>query len=559
MSPNDRLTIVLLPLLLLLPAKVLAASPQPEVLAEQRVEQGREPVPKPSPTPAASPTAAPSAPASPTPAPSIESPSEPPQAETSQPETPQTVEAATPPRDPQAQARFEKLVEADRLYREGQHAAAEKLYREVKGVANATSPLPERPAPLTDPTQLPPGGQVFWREAEAGFSLKLESRIFVPLRLLVEKYPQFVPGHLRLAEALKQYRKSEEALAVLERATTLYPNQIDLVRAWIAALAEQERWLEASIGARQFALLNPQHPEAANLTALADRDLERYKAQLRGQLRTNAIGNILTGALTYGLTGSLFGPLSAIQTTAILIQGESGVGNRLADRAKRDLPLVEDEAVVAYVNEVGNKLATMTGRKDFKYEFYVVLDDDLNAFALPGGKVFVNAGAIVRTNSEAELAGLLAHELSHAVLSHGFQLVTSGNLTANVTQLIPYAGGMVGNLLVLNYSRDMERQADILGTRILASSGYAADGLHNLMVTLKQEEEKKGRRPVFTWLSSHPLTEERIRYLDSLIVQGQYNRYAYEGVERYAAIQARVEKLLKEQKDREAAEQKNRR
>jgi len=72
------------------------------------------------------------------------------------------------------------------------------------------------------------------------------------------------------------------------------------------------------------------------------------------------------------------------------------------------------------MNDLGQKTAHATGRNDFEYEFYVVLDDDLNAFALPGGKVFVNAGAITHTKSEAELAGLLAHELSHAVLSHGF-------------------------------------------------------------------------------------------------------------------------------------------
>ena len=73
--------------------------------------------------------------------------------------------------------------------------------------------------------------------------------------------------------------------------------------------------------------------------------------------------------------------------------------------------------------------------------------------------------------------------MSHAVLSHGFQLVTSGNLTANIVQYLPL-GGTIANLIVLDYSRDMERQADILGTRMLASTCYAADGMRNLMVSL---------------------------------------------------------------------------
>jgi predicted Zn-dependent protease len=172
---------------------------------------------------------------------------------------------------------------------------------------------------------------------------------------------------------------------------------------------------------------------------LADENLKRYKRHLRAELRGNAIANVITGALSYAVTGSLYGPLTAVETSVLMLRGESAIGESVTKQAKRQLPLVEDEEVLKYVRDIGNKLATVAGRSDFEYEFYVVLDDKLNAFALPGGKVFVNAGAITRTNSEAELAGLLAHELSHAVLSHGFQLVTQGNLTSSVTGFIPYA------------------------------------------------------------------------------------------------------------------------
>ena len=431
--------------------------------------------------------------------------------------------------------RRQKLMEADRLYLAGQIPEAEKLYREVKAPFATT--IPKRPEPILDPAQLSPAGRVYWREAQA--SPKLQTRIMVPLRLLVEEYPQFIPGHLRLAEVLQQGDRSQEAIDVLEQATSLYPNQPELVKAKVAALAADKKWMEASLAARQFAILNSKQQNAAQFTQLADENLKRYKKHLRRKLRGNTIANIITGALGYAVTGNLLGPISAVQTTAMVLKGESSIGKSVAKDARKQLPMVEDKMVVGYVNELGQKLAKVSGRNDFQYEFYVVLDDGLNAFALPGGKVFINAGAIAQTKSEAELAGLIAHELSHAVLSHSFQLIAQGNLIANVTQYVPY-GGTVASLFALDYSRDMERQADTLGTRLIASSGYAADGVRNLMVTL--DEQEKSSPPA--WLSSHPATDDRIRYLENLIERNGYNRYAYEGVARHAQIKAQVEKLL---------------
>jgi len=457
-----------------------------------------------------------------------------------------STEAKEPELSPEELARQKKLIEADQLYLSGQMGAAQQLYREAKDPFKAEAPAQEKPTAIYDPAKLSAAGSVYWRMSGEGLAQNLETKIMVPLQFLVQQYPEFIPGHLRYAQALKDYRQSEKALQVLEQATALYPGEADLLKAKIALLDEQKKWLEASLEARQFALLYADNPQSSEFAALADENLERYKRHVRRELRGNAIANVITGALGYVLTGNLFGPISAVDSTVMLLRGESSVGESVANRAKKYLPLMEDEQVFNYVREVGNKLAIVAGREDFQYEFYVVMDDDINAFALPGGKVFVNAGAILHTNSEAELAGLLAHELSHSVLSHGFQLATQGNLTANVTQYVPY-GGTLANLLVLNYSRDMERQADVLGTRILASSGYAADGMRNLMVTLDKEERD---RAVFAWLSSHPDAKERISNLETLIERNGYNRYAYEGVARHLEIQKRVAQLLKEYKER---------
>lgn len=449
---------------------------------------------------------------------------------------------------PEELNRQQKLMEGDKLYLAGNVAEAEKVYREVKEPfkqAVGDSNEQRQPA-ITDAAQLTPAGRVYWREAEAGIIGNLQTRILVPLELLVQQVPQFIPGHIRYAEYLKKYGDEKKALQVLERAATLYPNQPDLVRARVAALADAKKWMEASLAARQYAILNPNDPLMPEFTKLADDNLKRYKSHIRGEIRGNAIANIITGALGYAVTGSLLGPFSALDSTVMLLQGEESIGNSVAKQAKKQLDLVKDETVNTYVNDIGQKLAKVAGRNEFKYEFFVIPEPDLNAFALPGGKVFINAGAIEKAKSEAELAGLIGHELSHVVLSHGFQLVTQGNLISNITQYLPL-GGTVGQLFGLSYSRDMERQADVLGTRLLVTTGYAADGLRNLMVTLKQQMKNRNSPP--TWASSHPGGSERVGYLEDLITRNGYNRYAYEGVAKHEEIRSKVKTILKEVKE----------
>lgn len=459
--------------------------------------------------------------------------------ETKKPQSGEPAPEKEPEISPEELARRQQLIAADRLYLEGKFAEAQKLYRAAKATFH-TEVISDRQPPFSNPEELPPAGRVYWRQSEEGLAQKLETKIMVSLQFLVEQVPGFVPGHLRYAQALKDYNQPEAALQVLEKATTIYPDQPDLLKEKVALLAENKKWLEASVSARQFVLLNPQHPDATQLKQLAEENFNRYRADLQERITGNAIANIITGALGFALTGSIFGPLNAIQTTALLLQGESAVGSQIAGQAQQELELIKDEEVLKYVRDLGNKLAKAAGREDFQYEFYVVKEKSLNAFALPGGKVFINTGAILKTNSEAELAGLLAHELSHAVLSHGFQLLTQGNLTANIAQFVPL-GGTIANVLALSYSRDMEQQADILATRLLAASGYAADGLRNLMITLNQE---RSSQPIFNWLSSHPAPEDRVNYLEELIQQNGYNRYSYEGVAKHSEIQAKLKKLL---------------
>lgn len=461
-------------------------------------------------------------------------------AETESLESEPTAEAE-PELTPEERQRRELLMQADALYLSGNIEAAEKLYRQAKDpLWKGRGEAIQSPVALYDPDTIAPAAQVYWREGMMGLEAGLETRTLIPLRLLVEQYPEFIPGHIQLAEALQQYEQTEEALTVLDQAVALYPNEPGLVRAHAQALAEQEQWMEASITARQFALLNQSVPEAKKFRWMANEYLDEFKSEARTNQWGSAIANVITGTISAVVTGNIFAPISGVSSAVALLQGEEQIGEQVASQARRQLPLVHDPEIVAYVDEIGQRLAQVAGRDEFEYEFEVVLDDRLNAFALPGGKIFVNAGAIAETESEAELAGLLAHELAHTVLSHGFQLVTEGNLTASLAQYLPF-GGTIADLLIMGYSRDMERQADVLGTQILASAGYAADGLHNLMVTLNEQEEDS---PVFSWLSTHPLTDDRVEYTAEVVEERNFNRYQYEGIAGHSDIQAEVRALL---------------
>ncbi|ACK70799.1 peptidase M48 Ste24p [Gloeothece citriformis PCC 7424] len=450
---------------------------------------------------------------------------------------------------------YQQMAQADRYYRCGQSLVAQQMYRELKKPFEAEIKYQREliPEAIYEPQYLQPGGAVYWRLYQEALDQKhLESKMIAPLKLLTEQHPEFIPGHIEYAKVLREYGKEKEALEALEYGVTLYPNQAPLVMAKIEADQAEKRWLDASLTARRFALFNPDHFRAQEFTQLADENLQRYKNNLRSKLTWNAVGNAVLGGLGYAFMGNILGPLSAIETTAILIQGEEAIGESSAKYFQKRLKLVEDEEVVSYVREMGEKIAGVAGRSEFDYEFFVIMDENLNAFALPGGKIFINAGAILKTNSEAELAGLIAHELSHTVLSHSFQLMTSGNLLANVTQFVPYLGSSAGDLIVLNYSRDMEREADIFGTRLLAASGYAADGVRNLMIILEKEDNASPP----AWLSTHPDTSDRVKYVEKMIVQERLNRYTYEGVERHWKIRNRVGQLLDEyRKEKEEKEE----
>ena len=447
--------------------------------------------------------------------------------------------------DSDDEGRLQRLADGDRLYRDGNISGAENIYREVKpSYSSAVSRNGEIPEPIYDPNELGGAGRVYWREAKAGFEQNMESRMFIALEALVENYPEFIPGHLLLVDALKEYDREDEAIEVLERAATLYPQEPDLIAAEIQAKADDKQWLEASISARQFSLIFPEDEKAEEFSNIADEYLGKYQSGMKRKLIGKAILSGVINVGDYLLTGNAAGGIPTLQLTMLLLQGESSFGNQFSEAYKQQFReqnvLVEDPEIVEYVDRLGQQVAGLMGRDEFDYEFNVIANEALNAFAMPGGKIFVHTGALMQLQTEAELVGLLGHEVAHAVLSHGYQRIANGTLLSNLNRVLPL-GDVVAELLNRAYSRQNERQSDILGTRVLAGTKYAADGVRNVMVRLDKLYGDKAPPP---WLSTHPPSSERVRYLEEMIVANSYNPYAYEGVSELTAIQNRVQELF---------------
>jgi beta-barrel assembly-enhancing protease len=199
---------------------------------------------------------------------------------------------------------------------------------------------------------------------------------------------------------------------------------------------------------------------------------------------------------------------------------DAQLGRQVSRDAERQVPMLNDARVDAYLNSLGRRLAAHAPYHYFQYQFKCVNDRAINAFALPGGFVYINRGVLEAADNEAQVAGVMAHEISHVELRHGTNQATKayawqvplgvlgGALGNNAVGAVAQAiGGFAVNSVLLKYSRTAESQADILGTQILYDSGYDARAMAQFFE--KIEAESKGRSPA-EFFSNHPSPEHRI-------------------------------------------------
>jgi len=204
------------------------------------------------------------------------------------------------------------------------------------------------------------------------------------------------------------------------------------------------------------------------------------------------------------------------------------LGQQAADEMRKQLPLLKDDAAQSYVETLGNRLVAAIPPElqhaEFHYTFEVVNVREINASALPGGPMFVNRGMIESAHAEGEIAGVMAHEISHVVLRHGTaQQSRAGKYQAGAI-LGQIAGAVLGGVAgeavagasqfgfgtaLLRFSRDFEKQADLEGVQIMAAAGYDPRDLANLFKTI----ESKGGGGDPQWLSDHPNPGNRVAYI----------------------------------------------
>jgi len=239
-------------------------------------------------------------------------------------------------------------------------------------------------------------------------------------------------------------------------------------------------------------------------------------------LRSREVGGIAALGLAVAL---------GISACGISQQQEVQLGQQESAQVQQQLPLVQDALINQYVSSLGNQIASKTSRADLQWQFYVVNTDVVNAFALPGGIIYVNRGVLSRADRMDELAGVMGHEIEHVVRRHSVKQMeqmqganvgvalacTLTNVCAN--QAAAAAINVGGAAIFAKFSRTDEVQADEGGFRNLINAGINPEGMLTFFQKLLAEEQQGSNANVSSWFSDHPGTQDRIQDIQNMLSQ----------------------------------------
>jgi beta-barrel assembly-enhancing protease len=251
--------------------------------------------------------------------------------------------------------------------------------------------------------------------------------------------------------------------------------------------------------------------------------------------RGNGLGSPRRPSALRGLacaTLSLFA-VARVGLAATSYNEERELGRKFALEARAKLALIDDAEITGYINRVGQKIVAALGEQPFKYQFFVVRDPHINAFAVPGGYIYVHAGLITRVGNEDELGGVLGHEIAHVNAHHlvrqqeATQLLNYAALLGaliSVIQPAVGAGALAMNAAVqLKYRREFEQEADYLGAGYMRKAGYDPRGMLDFFKKLL-DEQRLAPASAPPYLLSHPLTDARLTNLEAVLHTHQWDR-----------------------------------
>lgn len=211
-------------------------------------------------------------------------------------------------------------------------------------------------------------------------------------------------------------------------------------------------------------------------------------------------------------------------------QQEVELGTQYAQQINSQLPIVDDPEINRYINILGDSIALLSDDRDLDWHFFVVNSKEVNAFAVPGGFIYVNRGLIERSDNLAQLAGVLGHEIAHVTERHSIEQMEKAQ-RANIGITLgcvllkacndPATGQLinaVGTAVFAGFSRKAETEADVKAVTYVARANIHPQGIPQMFAQLLEERR---RRPegVDAWFATHPLEEDRIAKTTSLIQQ----------------------------------------
>jgi predicted Zn-dependent protease len=220
---------------------------------------------------------------------------------------------------------------------------------------------------------------------------------------------------------------------------------------------------------------------------------------------------------------------SAAAVQLVSVADEIAIGKQAQVKVRGETPQLTDAAVRAYVTRIGQRLAAHAAGARYPYSFSVANYREINAFALPGGPVWVNRGAIASAGTESQLAAVLAHEIAHISRRHAAQQLSNAMVTdlglSLLGALLGNAGGAnaaniaahyVASGAFLRFSRDDEEEADRVGVGIIRRAGWDPHGMIELMASIR-EQERRDPSQVEVFFSNHPAPKDRLELLAHLI------------------------------------------